>query len=394
MRLFGAAIFALVLASCVALAESTSDQYLRIYGLVEAADTLQAKGDTAKALTRYQEARTALQLFQRDNRDWSPKLVAFRLNYLAQKVAALSAPEPEPAATKAAPGKKEAPAAAKAGAAAAQAEVKLIEPGAEPRKELRFHPNSDSQQSAALSMNIALDTAIGEMPNQTVKLPAIKLAPQFTVKSISEDGQISYEIVIKDASVAEEGGSLPGVLEAVKGAVTGMKGLSGSGAISSRGISQGLELKLPANKDPQTRQLMDQIQQALIGLAVPLPKEAVGPGAKWEVKLPIKSENVRIDQTVTYELGSLDGERLTLKSTATQSAANQKVPSTMMPGLKLNLVKLTGKGTGTTTADLTQIFPLERTVEVNSEQSLTMDAGGQPQSITIKTEMKLHFEAK
>jgi hypothetical protein len=394
IRLCGVAILVLLFASHTALAESIADQYLRIYGMVEEADALQAKGDTAKALPKYQEVRAALILFQRDNRDWNPKLVAYRLNYLAQKVAALSAPPPGPAATNVSPSTKEGQPPPKAAPAAPAVEVKLIEPGAEPRKELRFHPKPGSQQNAALTMHITLDTTIGEMPSQTVKMPAIKLAPQFTVKSVAEDGEISYEVVVREASVAEEAGGIPAVLEAIKGAVTGMQGLSGTGTLSSRGISKGLQLNVSATKDPQTRQLIDQIQQALVGLAVPLPQEAIGPGAKWEVKMPIKSQDVRVDQTVTYELGSLDGERLTLKSAATQSAANQKVPSAMMPGLKLNLIKLAGKGSGTSTADLAQIFPLERIVEVHSEQSLTMDAGGQPQPMTIKTDVKLRFEAK
>ena len=60
-------------------------------------------------------------------------------------------------------------------------------------------------------------------------------------------------------------------------------------------------------------------------LAVPLPEEAVGPGAKWEVRMPIKTQGMTIDQTATYEVVSLEGERLATKSAVVQHAANQKV---------------------------------------------------------------------
>ena len=71
---------------------------------------------------------------------------------------------------------------------------------------------------------------------------------------------------------------------------------------------------MPPGADAQTRQLMDQMKDSFSSVAAPLPEEAVGPGARWEVKMPIKSQGMTIDQTATYELVSLEGERLTTKA--------------------------------------------------------------------------------
>jgi len=83
-----------------------------------------------------------------------------------------------------------------------------------------------------------------------------------------------------------------------------------------------------------------------------------------------------------------------VKATVAQSAANQKVESPQMPGLKLKLNKLVGKGSENTTFDLAQLLPAERTAELHTENYLSMDAGGQPQTITTKQDVNLHFEAK
>ena len=393
-RFCGLIVVALLLALGSALAVSPDDQYLRIYGLIEQADALAAKGETGQALATYRQAQVALQSFQKGNPGWNAKLVNYRFNYLAQKVAALTEKPAAPAEAGAAGGNQVGQPKSKSTASAADSEAKLLDAGAEPRKELRLHPKAGDKQTTLVTIKIALDTSIGEMPIQAIKMPAIKLTSEFTVKSVSDDGDIACEMVIKEASVTEEPGAMPQIAEAIKSALSSIQGLSGTGTISSRGLSKGIEFKIPANAEAQTRQVMDQLKDAFGSLAVPLPKEAVGAGAKWEVRLPVKSQGLTIDQTATYQLASLEGERLVVKSTIAQRAANQKFQSPAMPGLKLNLTKMTGKGTGSATSDLAQLLPSERTFELQSEQSLTMDAGGQSQAMTVKTDMSIHSESK
>jgi hypothetical protein len=272
--------------------------------------------------------------------------------------------------------------------------MKLLDAGAEPRKELRLHPKAGDKQTTRTTIKIALDTTIGEMPSQAIKMPAITLNSEITVKSVSDDGEIACEMVISDSIVAEEPGAMPQIAEAIKSALAAVKGLSGTGTISSRGLSKGFEFRIPANADAQTRQVMDQLKDAFGSLAVPLPREAVGPGAKWEAKTEVKSQGMTIDQTATYQLASLEGERLAVKSTIAQRASNQKFQSPALPGLKLNLTKMAGKGIGSATSDLAQLLPLERTFELQSDQALTMDAGGQSQVMTVKTDMSIHSESK
>ena len=81
-----------------ALAEGPDDQYVRIYNLIQQADSLQANGQPSQALTKYLEAQSGLQRFKKGYPEWNVKVVNFRLNYLGAKVAALSGSAPTPAA--------------------------------------------------------------------------------------------------------------------------------------------------------------------------------------------------------------------------------------------------------------------------------------------------------
>jgi Tfp pilus assembly protein PilF len=96
-RFFWLAVFALLLTTGQTQAQGLDDQYIGIYNLIQQGDLLENGGRLAEARTKYVEAQTSLQKFQKINPDWNPKVVSFRLDYLAGKTASLAAHLPAPA---------------------------------------------------------------------------------------------------------------------------------------------------------------------------------------------------------------------------------------------------------------------------------------------------------
>jgi hypothetical protein len=374
--------------------EQPDDQYLRIYGLIEQADSLDTKGQAGQALAKYREAQTALENFQKGHPAWNAKVVAFRLDYLAGKVAALSEKAPAVAGSTAAAGTSAAQSETKpAISASSTPPAKLLEAGAEPRKVLRLHPKPGDKQTLNMTIKMAIDMKIGEMQNPAMNMPAMKLAMDTTVKSVSADGDITCEIVVSDASVTEDSEAAPQVVAAMKASFAGAKGLSGTATMSGRGFNKGTEMKAPPGA-AQAGQLMDQMKEAFANLTVELPEEAVGSGARWEVRRLLKSQGMTIDQTVTYQLVSIDGEHLTLKAAIAQRASNQKIQNPAMPGLKVDLIKMAGKGSGDFTVDLAQLLPSKGTADLQSDHTMGMNVGGQKQTMTMKMNQKVRLEAK
>ena len=378
-RLSGLLVLTLLLGVWPARADGPDDDYLRIYGIIQTADELNADGKAAPAKAKYLEAKAALTSFQTNYPYWNVKLVSYRLNYLAQKVA--------PPAEKLA-------AFAEGATQTSTTQVKLLEPGAEPRTVLRLHPKPGDKQTLDLSLKVAMETKVGEIETPAMKLPVIKISLEATVQSVADNGDITYEMVMGDLGVVEEPGAAPMVAEAVKTAFNGVKGMSGSGTISSRGISKGFEFKAPSDSNPQARQMVDQMKDAFNELSAVLPEEAVGTGAKWEVKLPLKTQGMTIDQTASYEVVSLDGENFKTKSTIVQQAANQKIQNPAMPGIKLDLTKMTGKGSSERTFDLAKLLPIAGTGKVHTDTAMAMNMGGQKQAMTMKMDMDVQFETK
>jgi len=89
-------VLALLLALSGARAEGPDDHYLRIFNLIREADKRNSGGQSSEALPKYLEARTALEQFRKGHPDWNVAAVSFRLNYVADKIAVLSARFPTP----------------------------------------------------------------------------------------------------------------------------------------------------------------------------------------------------------------------------------------------------------------------------------------------------------
>jgi hypothetical protein len=386
-------LLALVLVATPSLQASLEDpdlQFIKIMSVIDQADTLKTNGNDAAAKTKYQEAHRLLLSFRKSHPVWNPKVVAFRLKHVGDKIEALSKPPPV------AEGIEAASADGRAGSSAALpagVQVKLLESGAEPRRPLRLQARPGDEQAVNMTMKVAMDMELPGMPPQSVKMPAIKLDLAVRVKEVAASGDITYETTLGKASMAEDADGMPQMADAIKASFDSLEGLSGTGTISPRGLGRNAELKMPAGADPQTRQAMQQMNDAFSTFAVGFPDEPVGPGARWEVRLPLKSQGMTITQTATYQLAAVEGDTLTIKSTVTQQAANQKITNPAMPGLKMDLVKMTGTGTGTSTIHLAQLFPSRASMDTRSEVDMAMNLGAQKQTMSMKMDVKLQLDS-
>lgn len=100
MKQICALLVLLMLSSYGVQAVGPDQDYVRIYSEIQQAGALESTDRGAQALAGYLAAHEKLLQFQKGYPDWNPKIVKFRLNYLARKIAALTpeasiAPPPE-----------------------------------------------------------------------------------------------------------------------------------------------------------------------------------------------------------------------------------------------------------------------------------------------------------
>lgn len=70
--------------------QTPDEKYVGIYHLIQEADNLNDKGNVREAAARYVQAQTALKNFETAHPDWNPKIVKFRLEYIAARLEPLA----------------------------------------------------------------------------------------------------------------------------------------------------------------------------------------------------------------------------------------------------------------------------------------------------------------
>ena len=94
LAVFVFGVLTLLLSPMARAQSNPDDQYLIIYALMQQADAFDSSGEPRRALDDYTEAQSDLQKFQRVFPDWNPRIVNFRLSYMAEKIAEVTAKLP------------------------------------------------------------------------------------------------------------------------------------------------------------------------------------------------------------------------------------------------------------------------------------------------------------
>lgn len=327
-------------------AHAQDADYLRIYETIQQADAL-ATNNPAAALEKYQRAQAELTQIRQNDRTYKPDLISYRLNDLANKIAACNE-KLQPAAATAGSSSTDRVQPAKSAKPSPEA-VKVLDAGTEPRRVLRLEPQAGDKQTLILTTSMVME------PGPLTNFPAITETSQITVKSVSANGDIEFERVVSDVSMASGG---PPALdpETLSKALSSLKGVTTSGVMSSRGASIREDVKYAASGKQQppalARLVSGAVGSSLDGFIM-LPEEAIGPGAKWEVTLAGKATV----QKLLYELVSVEGSKISVKEAVTLSDQTQKAKGL---GMK-------GKGTGELTIDLARFVPVRGTVSMVME---------------------------
>lgn len=367
-------------------AQLPDDRYVSIYASVNEADALNVGGKREEALKKYREAHTALLELKRAHPGWNTKVVAFRLNELSSKIAALSQPAPEatPAANPAQAGK----------AQDSKGGLKILSTGAEPKKVLRFHPEPGQTQTAVLTIKASSVTQVPGVPVQNVKSPAVELTIQTTVKSVAENGDIAFESVMKDVKVIAQPGGAPELTENISQMVTPLKGRTAASVVSSRGVNKKTQPEEPEKERSESEMAISQLEEMLSDMAMELPEEAVGIGARWEKRRPVKSDGIKMTQVAVYEIVLITGDEIVITGLMTQTAGSQKVPNAAGASVKVDITRVTGSGTDNSTWNLTRLLPVYGKGTMTSETVMSVTAAGRKQSMVMKRDMEMEMKSQ
>lgn len=231
----------------------------------------------------------------------------------------------------------------------APAGPQLLDAGVEPRTALRLQ----MVEGATTTISLRLDLDVSQTSSgqtQALDNPPVVETVRFTVESVDDDGaDVSFAFTAADI---DRTGTLLSEADflTITAEVRKLIGVGGTARLSSRGAFTRFAYDLPDELDPTVAATLDQAQDQFTTLAVPLPAEPVGVGARWTVDTSARLSGIAVDQTTTFEITAMDGSAITYTSATTQTAEPQAVDLATLPAgttARLTSSKVTGTTTGT-----------------------------------------------
>lgn len=396
----GLAVLALclILQPCTSRADGPDDDYLTISGMVDDADNLLAAGHTAEAHAKYLQAREYLDTFARDNPDWNPMTVKLRLRQLTEK-----ADQTLPgAAAPVSPTITNIPTTTAASTEPASAThpaspVRLLSNGSEPRQLLRLHPAVGDQQQLDMTLQMSTTLTMQGTAHPSADLPALDILCSVKVTAIESNGDIDYQMSIQQVTMQTNSALPPAALKSVQSVqsiLNQLAGATGNGQLSPSGLLRSFDFHLPKGETSLLGQSLEQMKDSFRKSFQVLPEEPVGLGARWSLPTRTKSGGLTMDQTITSQLDSVDGDHVSLSLNLTQSADPQRINNPSMPGISLTLQKLSGSGHGNNELDLSHLSPIRSSLEENVDTVMSMNSGKSNGTIESQTHVKATLVAR
>lgn len=263
--------------------------------------------------------------------------------------------------------------------------VKLVSPGAEPRKALRYSIPAGQKSSADMTMNMSMAMSVGGM-SMPMDLPGMKMTMALSVTNVAPSGDITYDVAFTGMTFDETAGANPAIAAALQPMQASITSLKGTATVSNRGVTKSTNF---TNADPSVQQLMGQMTSSAENLSNPFPEEAIGVGAKWEVRAATSAGGQTIFQKTVYEVVSINGSTVALKVTTEQTAPPQSVSNPSLPaGAEVYLDKMAGSGEGTVTIKLDSLVPTSE-MTMTSSMAMTVNLGGQSQAMNSDNKIKI-----
>jgi hypothetical protein len=354
------------------------------------------------------------------HRSWSAVVVALALALACQKKAAPTpasepsaaastppaapsmlasvVPAPEPAPVESAPA---APSASIAQPRArpsktvggASTTVKLLEPGVEPRRELRYRYEKGRVERARLISGTVLTMEVAGQKLELPAMPDLEMNANIRIVELLASGGARRQLVIDKVDL-KKGGLDPSLRDDVGDALARLEGLKGRDVIDPRGFIHELELE-KVQVRPELRQFLESLQQALGQMGAPFPEEPVGKGARWQIETKVAQQGLELRQRATYELLEIEGDKGRTKMELQQrSPAGAVSPPGLPPGIQAELLSLDSRGSGELRFDLGRMVPDGHVTTKSKIRVRTKLPTGGSQDATMNVTARATFSPK
>lgn len=256
--------------------------------------------------------------------------------------------------------------------------VRLLDAGAEPRADLSYAIAKGPAPKLGMAMDMAVSMKAGGQKNEAT-LPRMGMTLDGSVGETNDAGEWKINAGLVGITVEGKSAETEQLAAAMRPQVQAMKGLAIHYWLSPKGRVRDVKIELPKGFPPAAQSLVEGLNQSFESMVAPLPAEAVGVGAKWQVVSRMAASGADLLQSATYTLKARDGLKATLDVTTTQLSASDTLKALGSPPGSVTRVKsFSSGGTGTTRIDTTSVVPESGTTKMKTAMTVEVAQGGAP----------------
>jgi Family of unknown function (DUF6263) len=255
---------------------------------------------------------------------------------------------------------------ATAAAAPSNGNVKVLEPGDEPRVARKYELKAGKTETVSVTLRSTMSQEIPGQPPAQQSQPGMVFSLALTPQAKADTGDFPVKVTFARAEILPSADLDPAQVKQMAQAFKMLVGVAGSFKLGPHGSVSGFSL---SNEQIARSELGAVAEQALDGLFVVLPDEPIGKGAKWEETASAKQDGITVTTTTTYTLKEVtpDGMAITVamkRKAPSQPMADPRAPKgttvaldgTSNAQVKVRLERMPGKGAidSATTITVTQ----------------------------------------
>ncbi len=201
-------------------------------------------------------------------------------------------------------------------------QVVLLEAGEEPLKLLRV-PAADESSSFSASMSIISDMTLEFGGRELeVALPVMQVESRMTIVPV-EDGPDKLVTNLESFAAGGREGVQDAMLALMNAQLEKLNGTVLTASVDERGFVGKPEVELPVGTGDEAIELVESMQSSRNNMSIPLPAEAVGVGARWQVERATKMngiEGLAIHEVSTVEVLEFVDDAVVVSITSTLTA--------------------------------------------------------------------------
>lgn len=278
-------------------------------------------------------------------------------------------------------------AAADARVAGPDVRVELLGNGAEPRAVLRHAAKLGARVALTVGVDVGMvQTKEGDDPNA-------RAVPGFSLDTNFVRAATGWRVTVEGAKAEASGDAEALLAEEVAPLMRALGGKSALFGIEGR-ASSFVAPPVPAGLDLEAAQLWSSLEETVRELAVPLPEEPVGVGARWRSVSRRSRAGIAIVRTASYRLD--EGAGVVLHFTFREEPVATKLRDPLLPqGIEVAVRSGIGQGQGKLELER-DLAPRALDVELESWNDLAVKGPGAatPEFSTLRLHQRIRATRK